>query len=142
MAIYQLFEQENKREEFSEIRKIPVEKLGSKNFFSTLVTRLCFFLLLLADSLWFVYNTALLLLCCSLSLLTLCRWKKGVTYFALQFRRSALCALALFVGLFSPPFGIMVACTYFLMYDKEGMEAVVPTSLQSQFKDMFKAETP
>ena len=59
---------------------------------------------------------------------------------ALNMRRSIVCSLALFVGLFSPPFGIMVACTYFLMYDKAGMEEVVPAPLQAQFKDIFNTE--
>jgi hypothetical protein len=53
-------------------------------------------------------------------------------------KRSFVCALALLVALFSPAFGIMIACTYFLMYDKAGMEEVVPSSIQSQFKDMFQ----
>jgi hypothetical protein len=32
----------------------------------------------------------------------------------------------------------MIACTYFVMYDKEGIEEVVPASLQEQFKEFFQ----
>ena len=52
-------------------------------------------------------------------------------------RRSLVCGVSLFIALFSPAFGIMIACTYFLMYDKSGIEEVVPSSLQSQFKEFF-----
>ncbi|MBI3236532.1 MAG: hypothetical protein HYZ48_02320 [Chlamydiales bacterium] len=56
----------------------------------------------------------------------------------LTVKRSLVCGLSLFITLFSPAFGIMIACTYFLMYDKTGIEEVVPASLQSQFKEFFK----
>jgi hypothetical protein len=55
-------------------------------------------------------------------------------------RRAFVCGLSLIVALFSPAFGIMVACTYFLMYDKAGIEEVVPRSLQEQFKEFFRAK--
>ena len=52
-------------------------------------------------------------------------------------RRSLVCGVSLLIALFSPAFGIMIACTYFLMYDKSGIEEVVPSSLQSQFKEFL-----
>jgi hypothetical protein len=55
-------------------------------------------------------------------------------------RRSLVCGVSLFIALFNPAFGIMIACTYFLMYDKSGIEEVVPSSLQSQFKEFFPGE--
>ena len=53
-------------------------------------------------------------------------------------RRAAVCGVALTVTLFSPALGIMIACTYFLMYDKTGIQEVVPTSLQQQFEEFLK----
>lgn len=145
MAIYQLHEQEE-REKFTETfdptHSSSEDKKGQ--FFSTLVTRLCFLLLLAGDALWLVYNVMVFLLAVSLCLVTGGKkliFKKMLAKSALNMRRSIVCGLALFIGLFSPPFGIMVACTYFLMYDKAGMEEVVPAPLQAQFKDIFHTET-
>lgn len=142
MAIVSLFEQE-KTEEFTETFESgdhTKEKLNRNSLFSPLVTRLCFFLLLMADLAWLLYTIFFV----SLSAFGFCLTggkslflKKYLQIAALQFRRSLACALSLFIGLFTPPFGIMVACTYFLMYDKDGMEAVVPAGLQSQFKEIF-----
>lgn len=139
MAIFQFHEQE-KIENFTETFE-PIEKSSEKSsIFSTLVTRFCFFLLLIGNALWLVYNTFLFILSMSLLLLTGGKKDRFQTMFnksALNMRRSIVCGLALFIGLFSPPFGIMVACTYFLMYDKAGMEEVVPAPLQAQFKGIF-----
>ncbi|NGX27205.1 MAG: hypothetical protein K940chlam6_01138 [Chlamydiae bacterium] len=144
MAIYELFDQE-KKENFTETFEHVEEstKKGKSHFFSTLVTRCCFFLLLIADSAWLLYNSAILILATLLFLISGGKnstFKKMLTKAALNMRRSVVCALALFIGLFSPPFGIMVACTYFLMYDKAGMEEVVPAPLQAQFKDIFNTD--
>jgi hypothetical protein len=145
MAIYQLYEQESEAELTESFDK-PLERQfsGKKGpFFSTLVTRLCFLLLFAGDCLWLVWNFALLLLslvgyCLSLGKVNF--FLQGVRRSSLQFVRSVVCGLSLLIGLFSPPFGIMVACTYFLMYDKAGMEEVVPASLQAQFKEIFQTE--
>ncbi|MBS0628870.1 MAG: hypothetical protein JSS30_01440 [Verrucomicrobia bacterium] len=146
MAIYQIFE-EVKNESFTETFETPEpiqqKKQSKSHLFSTLVTRVCFLLLLLADSLWVAYNSVMLLIAISGLALTGGKnlfFKKMFAKTGLHFRRSVTCGLALFIGLFSPPFGIMVACTYFLMYDKAGMDEVVPAPLQAQFKDIFKAE--
>jgi len=56
----------------------------------------------------------------------------------LNLKRAGICGVALVIALFSPSLGIMIACTYFLMYDKAGIQEVVPTSLQDQFKDFLK----
>lgn len=146
MAIYQIFEEvknETFTETFEQHEPIKQKKEGSGHLFSTLVTRFCFLLLLIADTVWIAYN-ALVLLLATLGLLLSAGksafFKRLLKKTTLHFRRSVTCGLALFVGLFSPPFGIMVACTYFLMYDKAGMEEVVPAPLQAQFKDIFKTE--
>ena len=146
MAIYQLFEEEKKEiftETFEHSQPQAKKKESSGRFFSTLITRFCFLLLLIADGAWFAYNSLILLLASVGLLVTAGKslfFKKIFSRSALHFRRSAVCGLSLLIGLFSPPFGIMVACTYFLMYDKAGMEEVVPAPLQAQFKDIFKTD--
>ncbi|MES2122276.1 MAG: hypothetical protein V4492_05810 [Chlamydiota bacterium] len=115
-------------------------KEARDRFFSTLVTRLFFFLLLLGDCFWTVYALFLFLFASVGSALTM----KKVRYFCtlketawISLRRALVCGISLFIALFSPAFGIMVACTYFLMYDKSGIEEVVPASLQSQFREFM-----
>lgn len=146
MAIYQLFDRE-KKEEFTEtfdhVQEIADKTPGKSHFFSTLLTRFCFLLLLIADVAWLLYNTAVVLFIALLFLLTGGRkafFRKICERALLQWRRSIVCGLSLLVGLFSPPFGIMVACTYFLMYDKAGVEEVIPAPLQAQFKNIFNTE--
>jgi len=146
MAIYQIFE-EVKKETFTETfehQETTQQKSESRgHLFSTIVTRFCFLLLLVADSLWVVYNILVLLLATTGLMLSAGKnsfFKRILKKSGLHFRRSVTCGLSLFIGLFSPPFGIMVACTYFLMYDKAGMEEVVPAPLQAQFKDIFKTD--
>lgn len=145
MAIYQLYEEE-KNQSFTETFEkadAGVKKEGNKALFSTLITRFCFLLLLIANGAWLIYNSGMLILSATALVLTggKSRFaKRLVVRFALHFKRSAVCALALLVGLFSPPFGIMIACTYFLMYDKAGMEEVVPATLQAQMKDIFRTD--
>jgi hypothetical protein len=120
-----------------------VDQKKNDSIFSLLVTRFFFFLLLIADLVWGAYALLLLTISVAGGLLTAFHspffrslWVKGF----LMLKRCLVCALSLFVGLFSPAFGIMVACTYFLMYDKSGIEEVIPTSLQDQFKDLFKGK--
>jgi len=142
MAIYELFEKEHAEDVFEGVKHASEDKIG-RHFFSTLVTRFCFLLLLIADSAWLVYNTVFMVLFAAIHLLTGRKLRlidRMLRRVALNFRRSVVCWLSLLIGLFSPPFGIMVACTYFLMYDKTGMDEVVPAPLQAQFKDIFKSE--
>jgi hypothetical protein len=111
--------------------------------FSALATRLFFLLLVVADLLWVGYSLALLIFSAAGFSLTGGR----VVYFKnlnekawVTLRRSLVCGVSLLIALFSPAFGIMIACTYFLMYDKTGIEEVVPSSLQSQFKEFLPKE--
>lgn len=111
-------------------------------FFSSLTARLFFLLLLLADILWFFYAATLFCISSVLMLATGFKvdlFKNLNARMWLTIKRSLVCGLSLFITLFSPAFGIMIACTYFLMYDKTGIEEVVPASLQSQFKEFFTA---
>jgi hypothetical protein len=130
MAIYE-FDQEKFDPSFVDAPQAQEEEKSS--LFSTIVTRFFFLLLLVADLLWLAYSCLILVV-----LLPFALKKRGICKKAqLSLQRSSACGISLFVGLFSPPFGIMVACTYFLMYDKAGMEEVVPAPLQAQFKNIF-----
>lgn len=121
---------------------IPVSHARRDRFFSSLASRLFFLLLLLADILWAAYAVASFLVIGAITLLTRSKWRWFSEASAkgwISVKRSLVCALSLFVALFSPAFGIMVACTYFLMYDKTAIEEIVPSSLQDQFKEFFKS---
>ncbi len=111
-------------------------------FFSSLAARAFFLLLLVVDVFWGVYVTALLLIHLVLAVMSLFKAPAINRWLARSFlnvKRFLVCALALFVAIISPALGIMFACTYFLMYDKEGIEEIVPSSLQEQFKEFFQA---
>lgn len=108
--------------------------------FSTIAVRMFFLLLFVADILWGIYACFLLVLTSVISMITLFQLKPCLDAFAkayLSLKRALACGIALLISLFSPSFGIMVGCTYFLMYDKEGIDEVVPSSLQSQIKEFF-----
>lgn len=140
MAIYDLFEQQERLDTFVKTEATPTEDKKSL-FVSSLLTRGCFFLLWLASAAWIVYSTFFLLLSCigfCASGGKLLLFRRGVKKFFLMFRRSVISWISLAMGLFCPPFGIMVACTYFLMYDKAGMDEVIPASFQAQVKDIFQ----
>ncbi len=108
--------------------------------FSGIATRLFFLLLLSADVLWACYALLQLILG-ALGMACTARkvawFKSRIDNAWVSLRRSIVCGVSLVVALFSPSFGIMIACTYFLMYDKKGIEEVVPSSLQSQFKELM-----
>lgn len=119
-----------------------IEEKGSfrDKFFSSLGARFFFLILLIADLFWGVYVVLALTLFLSLSLLTFFKvqvFKNYLKKFYLSLKRFLVCGLALFVAMISPALGIMFACTYFLMYDKDGIEEVVPASLREQFKEFF-----
>ncbi|MBS0620127.1 MAG: hypothetical protein JSS61_01535 [Verrucomicrobia bacterium] len=143
MAIYDILEA------VEEAQAPPVQEPPSQEvlsdkprdrFFSSLAARLFFGLLLVADLLWACYASLLwtgaLLFDCA-TLFKKEQYRKLRARAWLSLRRALVCGISLFIALFSPAFGIMVACTYFLMYDKSGVEEVVPASLQSQFKEFF-----
>ncbi len=112
-------------------------------FFSSLAARIFFFLLLIGDMVWLCYALALFIFSIIGSLITLCRLKVFSELrenAILTLKRSLVCGLSLMVALFSPAFGIMIACTYFLMYDRGGIEEVVPSSLQNQFKEFLNKD--
>lgn len=104
--------------------------------FSALAARFFFVLLLVADLIWTCYALTRFLF----ALLGGPYLKKLRERAWVSLRRSLVCGVSLFIATFHPAFGIMIACTYFLMYDKTGIEEVVPSSLQSQFKEFFPKE--
>lgn len=148
MTIYHLFKEKSakrqleERPAYTETFELE-ESLDEKkkdSLFSSLVTRFFFFLLLLADIVWGAYALLTFIISLAAGLITGFRlplFKRWLAKAFLMLKRCMVCALSLFVGFFSPAFGIMVACTYFLMYDKTGIEEVIPASLQDQFKDIF-----
>src|SRR5271170_4108942 len=104
--------------------------------FSAMAARLFFLLLVAADLLWIGYALVLL----AISVVGFSFTGGRVPYFKnlsekawVVLRRSLVCGISLIIALFSPAFVIMIACTYFLLYDKTGIEEVVPSSLRSQF---------
>jgi hypothetical protein len=116
---------------------------GRDQIFSAVAARLFFLLLAIADLLWVCF--ALIRMTFSIVGYSVTAGK--VSYFKalierawVALRRSLVCGVSLLIALFSPAFGVMIACTYFLMYDKTGIEEVVPSSLQSQFKEFLPKE--
>ncbi|MEN9343616.1 MAG: hypothetical protein RLZZ453_403 [Chlamydiota bacterium] len=132
-------EDEYPQEDLSPIpQEISPKKKGQ--LFSQVAARLFFLLLLVADIIWMAYALVSLVVSVVGRFVTagkisqLQGWQ-GRKWVSL--RRSVVCAMALVIALFSPSFGMMVACTYFIMYDKKGIDEVFPSSLQSQFKEFM-----
>lgn len=133
MAIYDIFESKES-ESTSEAEVFSTKK---DRFFSSLTARLLFFVLLIANLAWACYSLALLFVGIPLHLLTFGKWNLCKKRW-IALKRSGICGISLFIALFSPALGIMIACTYFLMYDKVGIQEVVPRSLQDQFHEFIK----
>jgi hypothetical protein len=144
MPIYDFPKKENERVPYIEEQVAPAtEVTGSTprdQIFSATAARLFFLLLLAADILWAAYSLTLLAISLAGYALTggkVERFKSLCEKSWISLRRSLVCGVSLLIALFHPAFGIMIACTYFLMYDKTGIDEVIPTSLQSQFKEFL-----
>ena len=118
----------------------PENPENKNRFFSSFAARLFFFMLFIADLFWGIY--AMLLFIFSLVLNTVFLFRLSILrrfhkrrYLAIK--RVFVCGIALLVALFSPALGTMFACSYFLMYDKKGVEEIVPSVLQDQFREFF-----
>jgi hypothetical protein len=110
------------------------------NIFSALAARFFFFLLLIADVLWGVYSLFAVIVKTTLHILTFAQissLKKSLGRSFLSLKRAIVSAIALMIAIFSPALGIMFSCMYFLMYDKSGVDEVVPASLRDQFRLLF-----
>lgn len=153
MPIYDIFEHVERQKEVGDPKvelstHISDITLGRKNLtpeengylFATIAARLFFFILLITDILWGVYTIVLFFLSLSLNLLSGFKIHKLKKFFLRRFlniKRAGILAVALIVALFSPALGTMIACSYFLMYDKKGIEEIVPSVLQDQFQEFF-----
>jgi len=140
MAIYHLSKTKERAASPEEIDEHPIPSAKDR-FFSSLTARLLFLVLLIGDMLWALYAFSLFSLTLLINLCTLFKLSSPVFQMQKQWtalKRSTVCGVALLVSLFSPALGIMIACTYFLMYDKTGIQEVVPTSLQEQFQEFLK----
>lgn len=118
-------------------KTLPEEK---GHLFATIAARLFFFILLLTDIVWGLYTMVLFFLSLPLNLLTGFKIHKLKKFFLRRFlniKRAGISAISLIVALFSPALGTMIACSYFLMYDKKGVEELVPSVLQDQFQEFF-----
>lgn len=119
---------------------IPCSSSSKDHLFSAIAARFFFLLLLLADIAWGIYALCACLIKGALCLVTLLQLAPLIRTFSrsyLALKRAVVCGLALLIALFSPALGIMFSCMYFLMYDKAGVDEVVPSSLRDQFKELF-----
>jgi hypothetical protein len=134
MPIYNI----NEKREVQEVVEQEVLPSKKERVFSSFAARVFFFLLLLWDVCWGFYSLVLLLFFAVINVLTFGRMAFFCKRRWTALKRSGICAISLFLALFSPSLGIMIACTYFLMHDKDGIEEVVPRSLQEQFEELAK----
>jgi hypothetical protein len=158
MAIYNIFDFNEKEMEENLITEGPGLKIdpsvfktnqiegefpkesGKSGLFSALAARFFFFLLLLADICWLFYSVLAVTVKSCFHLATFCLispLKQSLARSFLSLKRSIVSAIALLIAIFSPALGIMFSCMYFLMYDKTGVEEIVPSSLREQFRLLF-----
>ncbi|MCH9811806.1 hypothetical protein K0U07_03470 [bacterium] len=107
---------------------------------SAVFARLFFLCLLVGDVFWGVFSLLSFTLKFSLNLLTFFRIKKlrkSLKSTLLALKRSFVCSIALTIAIISPALGIMFSCMYFLMYDKKGVDEIVPASLKGHFKEIL-----
>lgn len=111
-----------------------------RSFSSFMYTRLCILFLLCLDVIWFGF------LFCKMTIYTFLQilfvwsstsFKESFIKSCISIRRSLVCGVCLILSFFSPALGIMVGCAYFLMYDKNGIEEVVPNVLKKQFGELL-----
>ena len=124
----------------SEMRMKKKEDEQDNHLFSAIASRLFFFILLIADVAWGIVSILLLTVLLLVNLITafkILKFKQGFYKKMLNIKRSFVCGVSLFMALFSPALGTMFACSYFLMYDKNGIEEVVPSVLQDQFREFL-----
>lgn len=136
MPIYDIFETKEAEPDASESLEVTKGR-----FFSSITARLLFLVLLLGDIVWAGYSLAMIAIGGPLHLLTGCKvpfLQRFCKKKWIGLKRAGVCGISLLIALFSPALGIMIACTYFLMYDKMGIQEVVPRSLQDQFQEFMK----
>ncbi len=113
---------------------------AKNRFFTAFAARLFFFALLVVDGMWAVLSLVLCIASALVHLVTACQCRALARFLArryLALKRGAISFIALIVALFSPALGTMVACSYFLMYDRKGVDEIVPSVLKDQFREFF-----
>lgn len=100
---------------------------------SSFLARGLFFLLLIVDLLWGILSLIGYLSALLFGSLTKSFRKRRL----LGIKRASVGAISLFTAIFSPSIGILFGCTYFMFFDKEGINDVIPSSLRSQFETFF-----
>ena len=109
-------------------------------FLSAFFARMFFLCLLIADIFWGAVSIALFTVKLAINMLTffrIKRFKKSLRKSFLAVKRSAVCMIALTIAIISPALGIMFSCMYFLMFDKKGVDEIVPSSLKGHFKEIL-----
>ncbi len=146
MAIYNIFDySENHKEQAAPPKEEKIHQFEAKapqrgRFFSSLAARFFFVILLMGDILWGVYASIQLIVGLTLNIITVFQFGKLRSFLVkalISLRRFLVCAFSLIVAVFSPSLGILFSCMYFMMYDKEGIDEVVPASLKEQFQEFF-----
>lgn len=146
MAIYNIFDHVEKDQITQNSSSIDREEIpkGEKHrldrFLSAITARLFFIFLFLADMLWGIYALAMFSFFLLLNTITLYRSKMLLSKLQsafLSIKRFIICAFSLIIAIFSPSLGILFSCMYFMLYDRKGIEEVVPSSLREQFEDLI-----
>lgn len=109
-------------------------------FLSAFFARMFFLCLLVADICWGAFSIALFGIKLALNILTAFQFKmlrKSLKKSFLAVKRSIVCMIALTIAIISPALGIMFSCMYFLMFDKTGVDEIVPSSLKGHFKEIL-----
>ncbi|MES2200570.1 MAG: hypothetical protein V4489_10455 [Chlamydiota bacterium] len=138
MSIIDVFTEEKKE---SEVTVKSVTFLRS--FFSFIYTRLCILFLLALDVIWFVFLLCKMTIYGCVQLVFMgssTALRTRLVKSCASIKRSLVCGLCLLISLFSPALGIMFGCAYFLMYDKTGVEDVVPNVLREQFNELLSRQ--
>ncbi len=152
MAVYDIneYRKQKNKELSSEVRLdskafysrfAHLKNKGQKQTIISLIsTRLIFFFLWIVNLFWLVLALLAVGLFSLLQVMTCFQSKAVQGYFnrsLKQLKRSGVCLIALLIALFNPALGIMFSCLYFMMYDKMGIDEIIPPSLKEQFKEFF-----
>jgi hypothetical protein len=151
MTIYNIFDYAETTNEFEDPSPYLKEKTSKDNyiqapsskkdaFLSAFFARTFFLCLLIVDTLWAGLSLVMTCVKLCLNVFTLFKSKrlvKSLKKSLLALRRSFVCFIALFIAIISPALGIMFSCMYFLMYDKNGVDEIVPSSLKGHFKEIL-----
>jgi hypothetical protein len=135
MSSIDVFAEEKKESEVTE-----KSSTFFRSFYSFMSTRFCVLFFLVLDVAWFIFSLSKMMLYTLLHVVFIGSssvLKNSLIKSCTSTRRSLVCGLCLLLSLCSPALGVMVGCAYFLMYDKTGIEEIVPNTLKKQFKELL-----